>query len=82
MVSHQTRIDLARRGLGFQMNLAQIKDIPDDEWDQAAEIVIAEIRAETGIPNWLPTYLNGSDEFEIRTLKLISKRRKLARLRS
>jgi hypothetical protein len=40
--------------------------IPDHVWDKAAEIVLREIRAETGIPNWLPKLLNGRDRFEKR----------------
>jgi len=45
--------------------------IPDDVWDRAAEIVLREIRAETGIPNWLPKLLNGRDEFEKRVEALV-----------
>ena len=45
--------------------------IPDDVWDKAAEIVLREIRAETGIPNWLPKLLNGRDEFEKRVVALV-----------
>ena len=45
--------------------------IPDDVWDRAAEIVLREIRGETGIPNWLPKLLNGRDEFEKRVVALV-----------
>jgi hypothetical protein len=45
--------------------------IPDDVWDRAAEIVLREIRAETGIPSWLPKLLNGRDEFEKRVVALV-----------
>jgi hypothetical protein len=43
-----------------------IDEIPDDAWNEAAQTVLKEIRAETGIPDWLPKYLNGRDEFERR----------------
>ena len=41
-----------------------VHPIPDHVWDRAAEIVLREIRAETGIANWLPKLLNGRSEFE------------------
>jgi hypothetical protein len=42
--------------------------IPGEQWDEAADAVINEIRAETGIADWLPGYLNGRREFERRVL--------------
>ena len=48
-----------------------IRSIPDRVWDRAAEIVLREIRAETGIPSWLPKLLNGRDEFEKRVVALV-----------
>ena len=48
-----------------------VHPIPDDVWDRAAEIVLREIRAETGISNWLPKLLNGRDEFEKRVEALV-----------
>jgi len=51
-----------------------VHPIPDHVWDRAAEIVLREIRAETGIPNWLPKLLNGRDEFEKRVEALVQGR--------
>ena len=48
-----------------------VHPIPDHVWDRAAEIVLREIRAETGIPNWLPKLLNGRDNFEKRLEALV-----------
>jgi hypothetical protein len=67
---------LLGRELTAKAQIHSAQNIPDDEWDAAAKIVIAQIRAETGIPNWLPSYLNGRREFRARTLDLISKQRR------
>ena len=48
-----------------------VHPIPDHVWDRAAEIVLREIRAETGIVNWLPKLLNGRAEFEKRVVALV-----------
>ena len=48
-----------------------VHPIPDDVWDTAADIVLREIRAETGIPSELPKLLNGRDEFEKRVVALV-----------
>lgn len=42
--------------------------IPGEKWDEAADAVINEFRVETGITDWLPTFLNGRREFERRVL--------------
>ena len=47
--------------------------IPDEKWDEAADAVINEIRAETGIASWLFMLLNGSQEFERRVLAKLKK---------
>ena len=49
--------------------------IPDKEWDEAADTVTKEIRVETGIPDWLPTFLNGRREFERRVLTKLREER-------
>jgi hypothetical protein len=51
-----------------------INEIADDVWNEAAQTVLKETRAETGIPNWLPKYLNGRDDFERRVVVLIGQR--------
>jgi hypothetical protein len=53
------------------MQRLPIHEIPDDVWNDAAQTVLKEIRAETGIPNWLPKLLNGRDEFEKRVVALV-----------
>jgi hypothetical protein len=35
---------------------------------------LKETHAETGIPDWLPKYLNGRDDFERRVVVLIGQR--------
>ena len=40
--------------------------IPGDKWDEAADAVVKEIRAEIGVAEWLPTFFNGRREFERR----------------
>jgi hypothetical protein len=60
-----------RAGLEDAMQPLPINEIPDDVWNEAAQTVLTEIRTETGIPNWLPKYLNGRDDFERRVLALI-----------
>jgi hypothetical protein len=57
----------------------QIDRIPDDLWKEAAAIVIKEIRTEMGIPNWLPKFMNGRDEFEARVIALSSQGHSQAR---
>ena len=49
--------------------------IPDEKWDEAADAVIHEVRVESGIIDWLPTLLNGSQEFERRVLAKLKKSR-------
>ena len=51
------------------MHFDEIKQIPHDVREELALIVLAEIRAETGIPNWTPKLLNGSREFEKRMIQ-------------
>jgi hypothetical protein len=55
------------------MHFPQIRDIPDDEWSEAAKIALAEIRAEKGLPTWEPKFHNGSFDFEMRVLKLLGR---------
>ena len=38
--------------------------IPRDQWDAIADLVLADIRAEKGEPNWVPKFHNGRREFE------------------
>jgi hypothetical protein len=45
--------------------------IPKDVWDRAARMVLKDIRAETGIPSWLPKLLNGRSEFERRVMAIV-----------
>jgi len=56
---------------GLRWRLDNRIPIPDDVWDRAAEIVLREIRGETGIPNWLPKLPNGRDGFEKRVVALV-----------
>jgi hypothetical protein len=51
-----------------------INEIADDVWNEAAQTVLKETHAETGIPDWLPKYLNGRDDFERRVVVLIGQR--------
>jgi hypothetical protein len=76
-LEYRSRILARARGEGGSMKTASeiirsAHSIPDDVWDRAAEIVLREIRAETGIPSWLPKLLNGRDEFEKRVEALVS----------
>jgi hypothetical protein len=54
------------------MHFPETKDIPGDEWDEAAEIVLAGIRAGKGIPSWLP---NSPSGFCVRPTKVAEKER-------
>ena len=38
--------------------------IPPNQWNDLVDLVLAEIRAEKGIPNWEPKFHNGRREFE------------------
>ena len=51
------------------MYFVEIKLIPSDVWEKLVPIVLQEIRAEKGIPDWRPKLLNGSYEFEKRMIR-------------
>ena len=75
-LEYRSRILAGANGHGESVKMASEMvhprhPIPDDVWDRAVEIVSREIRAETGIPSWLPKLLNGRDEFEKRVLALV-----------
>ena len=55
--------------------------IPVEEWDAAADVVIAKKRRETGNPKWLPRPLNGRLEFVKRTIALVEEKHKERRAR-
>jgi len=55
------------------MHPLPINENPDDVWNETAQTVLKEIRSETGIPDWLPKYLNGRDDFERRVMALIGR---------
>ena len=50
--------------------------IPIEEWDAAADIVIAKKRQVTGNAKWLPRPLNGRLEFVKRTIALVEEARR------
>ena len=75
-LEYRSRILARARGEGDSVKTAiemihVVHPIPDHVWDRAAEIVLRDIRAETGISNWLPKLLNGRDEFEKRVEALV-----------
>ena len=53
------------------MHFPEIETVPHDVWAMAVPIVLEQIRAEKGIPDWEPKLLNGSYEFEERMLKFL-----------
>ena len=72
-LEYRSRILASARGEGDWVKTAVdlVHPIADHVWDRAAEIVVREIRAETGIPNWLPKLPNGRDGFEKRVVALV-----------
>jgi hypothetical protein len=58
---------------GWKKQPLPINENPDDVWNETAQTVLKEIRSETGIPDWLPKYLNGRDDFERRVMALIGR---------
>jgi len=58
------------------MMTTEFDHIPDEVWNEAARSVFKEIRAETGIPDWLPKLLNGRREFEDRILAKLKERQR------
>jgi hypothetical protein len=47
-----------------------------EKWDEAADAIINEIRTETGIADWVPTFLNGRHEFERRIIAKLTEKAK------
>ena len=64
---------MERARLEKAMHPLPINENPDDVWNETAQTVLKEIRSETGIPDWLPKYLNGRDDFERRVMALIGR---------
>ena len=64
---------MERARLEKAMHPLPINENPDDVWNETAQTVLKEIRSEIGIPDWLPKYLNGRDDFERRVMALIGR---------
>jgi len=67
LAQHHQPCEIGPQGTNYMM-ADRFRHIPPDKWDEAADRVIKEIRAETGVVDWLPTFLNGRREFERRVL--------------